>query len=792
MKSIVIRVLAIACSLLVVEAAGTLAQAPARLGGSVRDQTGRPLSGAQVTIAGGCLPTPRTVVTANDGRYTVDALSPGSCNVTITLSGFESRTVAMTIEAPENTLDLALAIAALSEGVTVTATRTGAADVQSTPVAITVLPGATLERMGVQTVGGLAGVAPSVTVWQPVGGAQVIIRGIGTNSAIVGADPSSTVHLDGVYLARPAMVFAHLLNVERVEVLRGPQGTLYGRNSVGGTINIVTRQPGNAFESSGRVTVGNYGQFRLEGDASGPLVKNRVMGGVTILRSSRDGFVTDLDHPDHSLGSDDSWAGRGQLRVVFGARSEALISADYSRFEGLPLFDAKPIAAKPGWSFDNPPSLWAVRTSHLASAKDVQQGASARLVVPLTTTMTLTSLTAFRRSNYHAFLDADATELRLQTADVPDLQHQVSQELTLVQRTSKFSWVSGLFLFDDENEGRVEITVFPIATQIRPITTMAAQSRAVFGEATYRASKRVSLTAGLRYTDERKTLDATGGEYRLGTGVLTDPSTFYAFVDAASFHAWTPRASVNVQAADDTFVYASAARGFKSGGFNPGARQPGSGFNPEFAWSYETGLKQTIARGRVRANTAFFYNGYNDLQVQSFIRPGVPQIDNAGAAVIKGIETEAVVTGRGIQVAGHLAWLDAIYDRYIANVPGGATVDAAGNRLSNAPEWSGGVSASYERPVAGRGTASVRGDVSWQSRVFFRPFNNDIESQGRYGLAHLRAGFEAHSRRWDLAVFVRNVGNQAYIIGSENVPIPAYAGHPGVPRHWGTEFTIRP
>ena len=119
------------------------------------------------------------------------------------------------------------------------------------------------------------------------------IRGIGTNSTIVGADPSSTVHLDGVYLGRPAMAFAEFMNLERVEVLRGPQGTLYGRNSVGGTINIVTRQPTNALEASVRLTAGNYDKLRAEGAVSGPLIKNKVMGNFAFLRSSREGFVKD-------------------------------------------------------------------------------------------------------------------------------------------------------------------------------------------------------------------------------------------------------------------------------------------------------------------------------------------------------------------------------------------------------------------------------------------------------------------------------------------------------------------
>jgi iron complex outermembrane recepter protein len=225
--------------------------------------------------------------------------------------------------------------------------------------------------MGVRSVKDLAGVVPNVTIAQQNGLAQVTIRGIGTNSTVVGADPSSAVYVDGVYLGRPAMVFADFLNIERVEVLRGPQGTLYGRNAVGGTINIVSRQPTNAFESSARITAGSYDEVRAEAVVSGPLVRNKVMGGVAFLGGSREGFVQDLDHPDHSLGSDDTWAGRGQLRLVFGPRSELLLSGDYGRFKWDSADERQAAEARlqlrqPGQSLDRPREHAGSRKEHPA------------------------------------------------------------------------------------------------------------------------------------------------------------------------------------------------------------------------------------------------------------------------------------------------------------------------------------------------------------------------------------------------------------------------------------------
>ena len=172
-------------------------------------------------------------------------------------------------------------------------------------MAVSVLPGDELERADVHTVEQLAGLSPSVTFSQNTGFAQLTIRGIGTNAVFAGSDPSSAVYLDGVYLARPAGVLADFVDVERVEVLRGPQGTLYGRNVVGGAVNIVSRMPTDEPEASVRLVAGSPAEIRTNARVSGPLVRGRVMGSATFLRGVRDGFVRDLDHPrDH--------AGRGR------------------------------------------------------------------------------------------------------------------------------------------------------------------------------------------------------------------------------------------------------------------------------------------------------------------------------------------------------------------------------------------------------------------------------------------------------------------------------------------------
>ena len=293
---------------------------------------------------------------------------------------------------------------------------------------------------------------PSVTFSQNTGWGQLTIRGIGTNAVFAGADPSSAIYLDGVYLARPAMAFARFLDLERIEVLRGPQGTLYGRNAVGGAMNLIPRPPTNDFQASAHVTAGNFGELRADARMSGPLKRDRVMGSVAFARGVRDGYVRDLEHPDHPLGGDDDTAARGQLRVVFDRRTNLLLSSDVDHQTGVPLTYNKVLVAKPGYQFDNPPDFHDVRSSLLAWGDTLHYGASARLTMALTPATTLVSLTAFRALDYEFFADSDSTELDLVT-DAPTRAVNISCRRKSRSRTSspRLTWVGGVFLFSESD-----------------------------------------------------------------------------------------------------------------------------------------------------------------------------------------------------------------------------------------------------------------------------------------------------------------------------------------------------
>lgn len=767
------------------------AQPLAELTGTVSDATGLPLVAVTITLRG----TGRTIgVTDVHGRFEFQDLREGDYELVASLAGFVPARRTLRLTAGERaTLSLTLPVQLLQQTV-VTAAKTGETDVQTTPMAISVVGGTELTRVDAHHIAHVAALAPSVTLSQNTDFAQLTIRGIGTNAVFAGSDPSSAVYLDGVYLARPAMDLVDFLEIDRIEVLRGPQGTLYGRNAVGGALNLVTKLPTDDFEASARIVAGSYDTVRSEARVSGPLARGRVMGSAAFLRGVRQGYVRDVDHPDHLLGGEDVTAARGQLRIVFNPRSDLLMSADVNHRDPNPLTWAKVLAVKPGFEsrVDNPADPREVRTSTVAEGRNLQYGASARLRVDLTPSMQLASLTAFRKLDYDRLVDTDITELELNATRIHEIQHQVSEEITLAGRNPRLSWVGGLFLFDEVDRQPTSIRMQQANRMNLLDPRVDATSAAAFGQATAALTSRVSATAGLRYTHERKTIDNAGRIDTLSPAGTPVPGSAYAYSDTVTASPWTPKFGVETRIGHDMFAYVSATRGFKTGGFNLTSTEIGRGYAPEWAWSYEGGLKSSIGDGRATLNVSAFHTNYTDLQVSAGIRPGVIDISNAASATIRGVEVEGTARlARALRAGGHAAWLDATYDRYIAVATGGVTADVAGRRLNNAPEWSGRVWLDWTHAVASTRSVSLIVDSTWQSTVFFTPFNDVIQRQRPYGLLTISGEFGPHTRRWSVSAYARNLTNENYITGTFGTPLPAIGGRPGEPREVGVQFAVR-
>jgi len=769
--------------------ASARAQPAGEVSGSVYDQTGALLPGVELTIRGASSGNTQTDVA---GNFAFRDLPAGDYEITAELNGFERARRAVRLQSGERvTISFTLSVA-IVEATIVTGTRQGERDVQTIPSAISAVSNAELSRLGTQTLGEQPAFAPSVTVSQNTGFGQLTIRGIGATVLFAGSDPSSAIYLDGVYLARPAMLFTRFLDLERIEVLRGPQGTLYGRNAVGGAVNLIPRPPANDFEAFATLTAGSLRERRVTARVSGPLRRDRVMGSLALTTGVREGFVRDLEQPDRPLGGDDVTAGRGQLRLLLDRRTSLLLSADVDHQGGRPLTYNKVLAVKPGFQVDNPADSHEVRSSVLTRNHTMHAGASARLTAALTPSTTLVSLSAFRSLDFRFVVDSDSTELDLLTTQHDEAQHQFSQEVTVSHQRPGLAWVGGVFLFDerDHQTFRIDQPVSRVQALIAP--RVDATSRAIFGQATVGLMPRLSATGGLRYTHEQKHIDNTGGRYSLTMPSLAVPGATYTYADTIVHTAWTPRIGLEWQLLGGAFTYASATRGFKSGGFNPTSIMPGRGYAPEWAWSYEGGFKGTFMGGRSRFDVSTFVMEYTNLQVQTTIGVGVFDIRNAAAATIRGVEVEHTSRlGRGIEAGGHATWLDATYDRYIAVAIGGATGDVTGNRLNNAPEWAGRFWIEWSGDIGASMRMSIAADATAQSTVFFTPFNDSIQRQRPYGVLGTRVEYGPRHRRWAVGAYARNLTNTDYIVGSFGTSPAAFAGRPGLSRQFAVDVTVR-
>jgi iron complex outermembrane recepter protein len=758
------------------------AQGAGRIAGTVQDAAGNPLTGVVVTLAG--IPGLETR-TDGEGRFVLEAVPSGDHVISATLADVVRGTRSVRVVDGQTVIVVLTVSFRLADRVMVTADKTGERELQKVPAAVSALSSQHLQQHEAHTVADVAGLVPSVTFAQNTGFAQLTIRGIGSNAIFAGSDPSSAVYLDGVYLARPAGVLGDFLDLARVEVLRGPQGTMYGRNVVGGAINLITRLPTNERIFSARLVLGSFQTARTDINLSGPIVPGRIMASGSVLRGVSDGFVRDLDHPAKPLGGTDVTAARGTLRVLLNERSELRLTGDFSYRDPVPLFYSKVLAVKPGFTVDNPEDLHDVRTSTPAESRHMHYGGSAQFIRRLSPLTVLTSVFAARKLDYRFRIDSDISELNLSVANTHEIHHQMSEELTVTSQRARFTWTGGVFLFRDVDRQptRSEFLASGLVSRLDP--TVKTPSIAAFGQATVGLGSRLSGTIGVRYSRDDKTMDNSGGS-EVGGSALSS----FQYHDSTAATAWTPKFGLDFQAAEDTLAYASVTRGFKSGGFNLSATSAGRGFAPEFAWTYEAGVKSSMLSKRVTLNGAAYFTDYTDLQVQTPIRPGVVDIANAATATIRGVELESQAhLGAGWTVGGHLAWLDARYDRYTAVSPVGAPVDVAGRRLSNAPEWSGRTWLEYASSVGRAGVLSLFVDLVRQSTVYFTPMNDSIQRQEPYSLVNANITIRPR-QHWSVGFNARNLTETGYISGTSSVPPPAIGGRPGEPRQLGVQLNV--
>lgn len=694
-------------------------------------------------------------------------------------------------------------VAGSLDEIIVTATKQGETNVQTTPIAVTAIGEQQIEERGLSDVSDLVGIVPGLQVSDLSGYTQVYIRGVGSNIVFIGSDPSSTTHLDGVYLARPLAYLSNFLDVERIEALRGPQGTLYGRNAVGGNINIVSRRPTDVVEGRAQLTVGDYNQLGVAGYVSGPIADTGLLGSIAFNRSEHDGYLDNVAGDD--LEDEDFWGLRGQVLVPFGSQSELIVRADYSESDsalgqypkllqpsGLPLEDS---------------ILGDYHTvAHNSANQTVAEigGIAAEFNSDLNPNLHFRSLTAYR--SFHGSIEADADSSSLpilRTLISPIRQEQISQEFNLTGEYDRFNFVLGAYYFRETNEEPLTLAVIPATASHIQRPHLTAESVALFAQGEYFLTDALSIVAGVRYTQDDKSyrLDdywtqsasfdpaaAAAAPVIVGSAMFSNPFT----VDTSNdYDAFTPKFGVNYRL-DNMLFYASATRGFKSGGYDYGsnnAADASAGYAPEYLWAYEAGAKTSWFADRLRANVSVFYYDYTDMQVQSFRNLGA-LTQNAATAEVQGLELE--LSARPVSnfdIYANIAYLDATYQDYegaFTNTLG--TFSADGNRLNNAPEWAFTVGGRYSWDLGNNGEMFVGADMRYQDRVFFTAANDGVngvtgypQQQDAYTLLDARVGWTSPDRAWSATLIGSNLTDEEYIVGSADYTL-TIAGRPGAPR----------
>lgn len=724
------------------------------------------------------------------------------------MAGFERRRRTL-----KTALLAAVALAALAgtaaaqdstalDEIVITATKQGETNVQTTPLAVTAIGEQQIDERGLSDVNDLVGVVPNLQVSDLSGYTQVYIRGVGSNIVFIGSDPSSTTHLDGVYLARPLSYLSNFLDVERIEALRGPQGTLYGRNAVGGNINIISRRPTETPEGRVQVTVGDYNQLGFAGYISGPITGTGLLGSLAFNRSTHDGYLDNVAGAD--LEDEDFWGARGQLLIPLGSQSDLILRADYSETDSA-LGQYPKLLQPTGLTLED--SI--MSDYHTVAHNDVNStrarlgGVAAEFNSDLNANLHFRSLSAYRAFSGSIEADADSSSLQiLRNLISPIRQEQVSQEFNLTGEYDRFNFVLGAYYFREHNEEPLTLAVVPAGASHIQRPHLSAESVALFAQGEYFLTDALSVVAGVRWTKEEK-------DYRLDdywtTSISYDPAVAAAapiigvpyFPDpftvdtSADYDAVTPKIGVNYRL-DNMLFYVSATRGFKSGGFDYGsnnAADAAAGYGPEYLWAYEAGAKTSWFQDRLRANVTAFYYDYTDMQVQSFRNLGA-LTQNAATAEVQGLEVELQARPTShLDLYANVAYLDATYEDYegaFTNTLG--TFSADGKRLNNAPEWSYSVGGRYSWDIGSYGEMFVGADVRYQDKVYFTAANDGVngvtnypQQQDSYTLVDARLGWTSPDGLWDATLIGTNLTDEDYVVGTADYTL-VIAGRPGAPR----------
>jgi iron complex outermembrane recepter protein len=712
--------------------------------------------------------------------------------------------------APSNQQTQADAAQASDTDIIVTARRRNEV-LLDVPIAVTAYSGEQLNRQGALDITDIGDTTPNVTFETSRGTNTTLtafIRGVGQQDPVAGFEQGVGLYLDDVYLNRPQASVLDIYDVERIEVLRGPQGTLYGRNTIGGAIKYVTRRLSDDPEFRVRANVGTYKQADLIVTASAPLTTGLKVG-ASVARLSRDGFGKNLTTGDENYNKD-VWAARGTVEVEPTADAWFRVSGDYTWDDSNPRGGHRLI---PGLA-SGTPVLKDVFDSQGALNDPKQRVTGGGLAlhgeIGIVDWLKFRTITAYRHDKSKTPIDFDA--LPAVDVDVPAIyrNHQFSQEFQLVADKGPLQGVAGLYYLNANARDVFDVRLYTTLPAVLPGLTAATagsvdtKTWAAFADFTYDVTPQWSVSLGGRYTNDKRHArilrqtyvlggqPALGGSAPFGTGIAI--ATTSNFNGQRKDTAFTPRASINFKPNADHNIYISYSKGFKGGGFDPRGQSTQAptqspqdvfdfmAFDPEKVDSYELGWKASVLQHRLQFAAAIFDAEYKDVQVPGSAGCFVGGVQtfcgittNAGSARFRGVEFEGnlragenlLAAGDRLNISTSVGYLDAKYLHFITNIAG-APVDVAKFRgIQNTPKWTASGSLDYNTPAFG-GRLDANTTLSYRSKS--QQFESPIPGLDQKGFALLDANlvWRSPTGRFEVGLHGKNLTDKHYITSGYN------------------------
>lgn len=716
--------------------------------------------------------------------------------------------------------------------VLVTARRT-TERAQDVPIPLSVVGGEQLENTGAYTLADLQNQVPSLVAFNSnPRNSAVGIRGIGVSTASDGLDTSVGVYVDGVYLGRPGMALTDLIDIERVEVLRGPQGTLFGRNTSAGVLNITTRKPTFEPGVTAELSYGDYGYNQVRVSVNGPIVDGLIAGRLTAFNTDRDGVFQNATTGvrANSIGR---YGIRGQLLITPSDKLDIRLIGEYAQEDdtccvsvlktllpatlspaiGRTLTAFRQLGYTPVANLDqsvgNAPQN--MRTDSHAFSAEVNWDVGFA---------DFTSITAYRYWHFDPLQDSDGTPLDIiQKNAAITRDWQWTQEVRLASRPGRFEWQVGAYLFQQtlkdhfilnqfgtdagafytafnrlSNPAAPAVVIAP-GSQYIGDTSAKSESWAVFGQVNYDLTERLTATAGLRYTHDKRdgiTVTSTRGT---PYGPTSIPFNYDVTVKGGE---WSYLASLSYKINDDVLAYGSFSTGHKAAGLNLNAAvTPGSPLvlEPEKVENFELGLKTTLWNNRARFNLSAFRADLDGLQANIAPSNGARQyLANVGDIRSKGVEVDfAVEPLEGLTASLNGSYNDVTYASYRnAPCPVGvaAPCDLTGERVFQAPKWVANAQVRYDFDWRDDIRPYVQGQVTYRSSVYGQVDNSPYARIDDYTVVNARIGARFGEGRYDVSLWANNLFDKTYFntLGSSAIvgaAVYGFSGQLGPPRTVG-------